>query len=303
MRGLPGEFIERQLKVYGQAGRAWLEGFPSLRDDLRQFWSLTDPQPLSDLSYNYLEYARDPSGRQVVLKIGVPNPELEAEMQALKIYCGMSAVRLLDCDTSRGAMLLERIIPGHNLLEEQDDAEAIKIASLIMIDLWKPDPDSRVFPTVGKWCQGIQRYQARERERPGPLPLDQVQRAARLAKELLGDDISPTLLHGDLHQSNILRGGQNRWLAIDPKGLIGEKTCDVGPLLFNPIPDLMKQPDPRRVVSKRLDILEEMTGLDRSRMIAWSYVWAVLSSIWTVEERGESWDYGIEFARLLKEIH
>ena len=42
------------------------------------------------LSYNYVTTARLANGAPVVLKLGVPNPELSAEAAALRIFNGRS---------------------------------------------------------------------------------------------------------------------------------------------------------------------------------------------------------------------
>lgn len=42
------------------------------------------------------------------------------------------------------------------------------------------------------------------------------------------------LLDGDLHHFNILRAHRQPWLAIDPKGLVGDPAYEVGAFLYNP---------------------------------------------------------------------
>lgn len=44
-------------------------------------------------------------------------------------------------------------------------------------------------------------------------------------------------LHGDLHQDNILKQG-NGWLAIDPKGVIGEAEFEIAAFDFMYIREL-----------------------------------------------------------------
>jgi streptomycin 6-kinase len=43
-----------------------------------------------------------------------------------------------------------------------------------------------------------------------------------------------TMLHGDIHHRNILDFGERRWLAIDPKGLLGDRGFDHSNLFRNP---------------------------------------------------------------------
>ena len=166
-----------------------------------------------------------------------------------------------------------------------------------MKKLWIPAPNQFTFPTVGEWCQGFQRYLDLP-SGTGPLPDDHVLNAASLAKELL---LSPqkTLLHGDLHHLNILQGENESWVAVDPKGVIGEKSFEVGALLLNPVPDLVRWPDLKAVQKKRLLILAEELNLEQDRLTAWSYVRAVLSAVWSVEDGGD-WTYWIHIAEILR---
>ncbi len=172
MEDLPDYFVSRITKSHGQVGIDWLNDFAALRDDFRNRWSLTDPQPIAELSFNYLEYAKTPSGVDAVLKMGVPNPEIESEISTLITYAGRAAVKLLDGDPALGVLLLERIRPGHDLLSLKDDQAGARIGGQLMKNLWRPAPEDHSFPTIGKWCQGFARYQNYHPGQSGPLPAD-----------------------------------------------------------------------------------------------------------------------------------
>ena len=62
------------------------------------------------------------------------------------------------------------------------------------------------------------------------------QRADALRAELLSSIDQRVVLHGDLHHFNILRCDRGGWLAIDPKGLVGDRYFDVCQFLLNPEP-------------------------------------------------------------------
>src|SRR4029077_18089802 len=47
--------------------------------------------------------------------------------------------------------------------------------------------------------------------------------AASVAAKLLAEQRDICVLHGDIHHGNILNFGPRGWLAIDPKGLMGER--------------------------------------------------------------------------------
>lgn len=296
---LPGKFIDRYLTMYGGDGQSWLDDFTTLRDELRKFWSLSDPKPLSVLSFNYLEYVTTSSGQEALLKIGYPHPELGTEIRALRAMNGEGVVKLIDAKPEKGALLLERIIPGHKLLTVCDDENATRIAGQVMTTLWRAAPEGELFPSMERWCAGFERYQ-RFFAREGPIPAEIFQRAWGLAKDLLTVQPEKLLLHGDLHHQNILMDRDGNWLAIDPKGVIGEKAFEIGPLLYNPIPELSQVQNVEELIQRRLEILAEITGIDRVRMVAWSYIRAVLSSIWEIEDGGENRDYWIKCSELLK---
>ncbi|KJS51935.1 kinase, partial [Streptomyces rubellomurinus subsp. indigoferus] len=48
---------------------------------------------------------------------------------------------------------------------------------------------------------------------------------------VLGPRQPDTLVHGDLHARNILRSDREPWLAVDPKGYVGDPAYDAGTLL------------------------------------------------------------------------
>jgi len=300
---LPTAFRTRIVNLYGQEGNLWLEYFPRLRQSLRERWNLQDPQPCTQLSYNYLEFARSPEFGPVVLKIGFPNPELDTEIQVLTLYKGLEAgVQLLDHNPDQGAMLLERIIPGQNLTSIPDDEEATRIAAKSMLKLRQPAPQSGTFPSMGDWCQGFSRYQSTFQKGSGPIPAHLINRTSRLAEELVRETLQPELLHGDLHHGNLLSREDGSWSVIDPKGVTGDFAAEVGPYLFNPIPDLIQRPDLVNLLDRRLRIFEEMIGLDRHDLIAWSLVRIMLAAIWTVEENTEEPDYFVKIAEILGKL-
>ncbi|WP_213132882.1 aminoglycoside phosphotransferase family protein [Citrobacter sp. FP75] len=115
-------------------------------------------------------------------------------------------------------------------------------------------------------------------------------RCARAAKVLLSCPQDVAVLHGDLHHGNVLDFGQSGWLAIDPKGLIGERGFDYANIFTNP--DLA---DPRFAVAidsqrftQRVSIVSEAAGLERERLLLWIAAWCGLSSAWFLQEGGNA---------------
>lgn len=329
---LPPEFIQTIKNTFGEDGKRWLESLPGLLDEASRRWGLTDIQPVSNLSYNFVAFAclsasagaagtgersRWSSGRalsprgkaayrdqaqlkragEVVLKLGVPNRELTSEIAALRFYNGHGACQLLDADPEKGMLLLERLQPGHMLSTLEDDEQATRIAGDVMSQLWRPIPENNdSFIKLKDWFDGFKRLRRRYNGGTGPLPEKLVETAEALSSDLLSENKDITLLHGDFHHYNVLES-ERGWLAIDPKGVIGSKGYEVGPLLTNPYERFLSGINPRAQTEKRIAILCEMLNMERERIRSWAICHTVLSAWWSVED-GEDWMYAIRCAEI-----
>lgn len=293
---IPESFARTIVELYADDGVAWLKCLPSIMTSCAQRWSLTILPPFPNLSYNYVAPAVRADGAAVVLKLGVPNPELLAEIAALRLYDGRGSVALLDADPDLGALLLERLRPGRLLAQLTDDEKATMIAAQVMRQLWRPAPAEHSFPTVAQWAAGLQRLRAEFGGGSGPFPAAIVATAERLFAELLGSMAEPLVLHGDLHHYNILAAERQPWLAIDPKGVVGEAAYEVGALLRNRLEGV---PDPGRLLARRVDQLVDVLELDRERIIGWGVAQAVLSAWWSYEDHGHGWEPAIACAEWL----
>lgn len=293
---IPPAFAQTILEVYQDKGAEWLSQLPTLLNECTQRWSLTVGAPFS-LSYNYVVPAQRADGRAVVLKVGYPNRELRNEITALRLYNGDGIVQLLDCDPENGVLLLERLHPGDMLSTLVDDEAATAIAAAVMRKLWRPAPLDHTFPTVAEWANGLQRHRARFAGGVGPLPRKLFEQGEMLFTELLAANEAPLLLHGDLHHFNILRAQRQPWLAIDPKGLVGDPAYEVGAFLYNP--DLRNRPNLAHLLQRRVDQLAELLAFDWERVRGWGIAQAVLSACWSIEDHGHGWEYVIDIGERL----
>jgi streptomycin 6-kinase len=287
------------LELYGERGAEWLERLPATIAECERRWSLKVLPPFQPLSYNYVAPAVRADGAEVVLKLGVPNPELRTEIEALRLYEGRGIVRLLDADAEKGILLLERLRQGVPLSSLEDDEQATTIAAQVMRQLWRPAPPDHPFPTVAKWGLGFRRLRAEFNGGTGPFPRALVVAAETLFTELLASSAEPVLLHGDLHHENILSAERQPWLALDPKGVVGEPAYETGALLRNPFPHLLAWPNVHRILARRVDQLTEELRFDRERLVAWGLAQAVLSAWWDYEDHGHGWEQGIACAELM----
>jgi streptomycin 6-kinase len=117
----------------------------------------------------------------------------------------------------------------------------------------------------------------------GPLPRDLVVRAGGLMRELCASAAERVVLHGYLHHDNILRATREPWLAIDPHGIVGDPGYEVGALLFNPDPD-DRDEALTALVPSRVEQLADELAMPVDRVVAWGFVKAVMSDVWSAED-------------------
>ena len=239
-------------------------------------------------------------GRRVVLKIAKGANDEARSGEVLRAFGTAGVVRVYEAEL--GAVLLERLDPGEELVglvRRGDDDEATRILADVIVRLSGHNaPPGTV--TVADWSRGFDWYvQSGDQQVPSEL----VQDAHNIYRNLATSQRTTMLLHGDLQHYNVLYDNQDRWVAIDPKGVVGELEYEVGALLRNPmeLPELFTQ---RATVERRLEILASVLPLDRSRVLRWCFAQAVLSAIWGVEdgytiERNHS---GLALARTVRSM-
>jgi streptomycin 6-kinase len=299
--GLPKEFAEKVQRVWGEEGARWVEAFPETLSACVARWELTDISPLPNPSYNFIAAARTAHGQPVVLKMGVPNPELTSEAAALQAYAGRAAAALLDYDPFHSALLLERLSPGTELHQLGDNRRESEIAARVMEQLTIPPPAGHAFPSISDWVKVFDQAACETSPQAHRIPEEMLATARRYAGELIGSSKQEYLLHGDLHHYNILYDEKFGWTAIDPKGVTGDKAYQCARYFFNPYPKLLSMPDPTAITRQRVEIFAAKLKLDKQRILAWAYVDCLLSACWSVEEGGDP-GYALECARIFKRI-
>ena len=190
-------------------------------------WGLELGPPFALSRYSFVA----PAGDDAVLKVTPPvDDESDEEADALELWNGDGAVRLLRRDRARRALLIERAQPGSDISQLPED-EATAVAVEVGARLWRPaaEPFRWIGDHVPRWLDQAERSDQEGRDL---IPL-----ARELYASLdVGRDV---LVHGDFHHHNILRAG-DRHLAIDAKPMLGEPEFDVPSFLWNPLPYAMR---------------------------------------------------------------
>jgi streptomycin 6-kinase len=301
MRIIPENFARTVVELDGDEGVAWLQRLPSLIDACERRWSITVGPPYLPLTYNYVAPSVRADGTPVVLKLGFPSSELDSEVAALRLYDGHGAAQLLEVDLDQNVFLIERLEPGTRLRTLPNGEQATTIAAGVMRQLWQAPVDDALVP-LGEWTSGLSRLRPTFNGTTGPFPARLVEQAEALFAELLGSMGRPVVLHGDLHHDNILAARRQPWLAIDPKGLVGEAEYETATWILNTVPENASPAETRRIVARCIDQLAGELGFDPARIHAWTLAHSVLSAWWMVEDHGHGWEPALATAEIVASL-
>jgi len=273
--------FKQHALTYGEEGKKWFEGIPTILKTYEKKWRLKALAPYN-LTYNYIAPVERANRSRAVLKICYPKDiEFQSEIDMLTTCNGDGMVRLLQSDRTNAVILIEEVTPGTPLSKVTDDTEATKIHAAVMKRLWKPLPNNHHFTTIATWAQALY-------ELSDPFPSHLVQNAVALLEELLATSAPPVLTHADLHHDNILKSDRGDWLAIDPKGIAAEPCYDTTAMIRNPYKLLHAMPNIDQLLKNRIQIMSKELGFDPERIRRWCFVQTVLSGVWTRDDANDS---------------
>jgi streptomycin 6-kinase len=245
-------------------------------------WSLTKSTPVAETAMSWI-FRVEQNGRNfAALKILKSLAAEEERRGALLMnwYGGEGAATIFDM---HGDTIFMEWLDGGPLGDPvragKDDEATIAIATLVA-SLHRPRADAPA---------GLQPLRERFQTlfdtdvRTWPhTARDLYARASGIALKLFDRPSAQIPLHGDLHHDNILSSDRG-WLAIDPKGLLGDPAYELANVFINPVGGSHIAADPRRIAA-RVDILSERLNYSRKRLLGWAAAHAALSACWTLAD-------------------
>jgi streptomycin 6-kinase len=280
--------VRQTASEFGAEGARWLEDLPGRIAELERAWSFTAQRAFDADGYvSWVAPVRLDDGTEAVLKISIPHREARYEGEALRVYDGRGAVRLLRASEDGLALLLERCIPGTNLWSLGED-EGNAAGAGVLKRLWREPPPTAPFELLSdlaaEWCE--------ELPRTGPAAgydAALIERAVELARELAATQPQRVLLHGDFHPGNVLSATREPWLAIDCKPLVGDPAYDLAQWLGNRCETVEQSPDAVSAIRRQIVYMSDLLDLDPARVAGWAFV------------KSLGWDWGPAVARILRE--
>ncbi|MEB2437597.1 aminoglycoside phosphotransferase family protein [Citrobacter braakii] len=242
-------------------------------------WGLTpDGQPLETHTSQLLPVVTK-DGQKAILKLTDDDSERNG-CELMVWWNGNGAAKVLA--HAAGAILLERATGAGSLADMSwsgNDAQACRIICHAASRLHLPRNAST--PALTPLLYWFRCLAPAAKKHGGILT-----HCAEVANVLLSSPQNEVVLHGDLHHGNILDFGTKGWLAIDPKGLVGERGFDYANIFTNP--DLADPTKPvaiePEIFAQRVNIVSEIAKIERQRLLMWIIAWCGLSSAWFLQE-------------------
>lgn len=238
MIGIPDDFAERLIAREGVAGRAWLASLPALVEELCAGWALAiDGAPMAETTAIVIPVRHGDD--RAMLKIAFPSALYAAEVSGLRAWDGRGVVKLLDADSVRSALLLERLDADRSLsavpLMESADIAGRLIRRLAIA---APRAAPVDVPLLAERAAAIVATMPTRWERAGrPFPHSLLASAIDVAGEI-GPRAGTTLANWDLHHGNVLAGEREPWLVIDPMAVTGDPEVAIFPMVLRRIDEM-----------------------------------------------------------------
>ncbi|MFJ6084925.1 aminoglycoside phosphotransferase family protein [Streptomyces sp. NPDC092369] len=274
---VPETFARSTIEREGATGAAWLTEVPAIVDELMRRWACTRDGEVVHGGVGVIVPVRRPDRSPAVMKVSFPHPGNVREPDAFEAWHGRGAVLLYARDDERFAMLLERVHTS-TLAEVEDGDEVVSVAGRLNRRLAVPAPHDlpRLREQTGAWEEQLCTDAG---EFSDALSRRAVDAAVATVREV-GREQPDLLVHGDLHGGNILRAERDPWLAVDPKGYVGDPAYDGGTLLKSRALAILAADDPRKAVHRVLDVFAEAAEVDRERVRRWAQFHAVQAAFW-----------------------
>ena len=109
-----------------------------------------------------------------------------------------------------------------------------------------------------------------------------------------------TLLHGDLHDENVLAATREPWLAIDPQPRAGHPGFELHAVLRNRRDELGTGAALRWSVRRRTEVLCDAAGIDAETARRWTIVRCAMECVWALDDDdADTLSFNIALAKAL----
>ena len=281
------EDVQARLATrFGPEVAGWCAGLPALAGELARRWGLRLGTAWPVGGTSVVLPCESGNGGLLVLKL-TPDLKIAAD-EAAALGAWMACrhvVTLHDADIDRGALLLERVLPGTRLADEPNRWTLEEVAP-VLSDLWRQPSRPGAGSGLPKLRERadfvfeLTRWRLESRPDVAARVPPGLVEASRDLASALADEGPVRLLHGDLHPGNVLRGGRGL-VAIDPRPCLGDPA-------FDAVDWVLADGGSEEAVRRRIGWLAARAdGLDPDRAWGWCQAMAVVLAVSILARRGD----------------
>jgi len=295
---IPEETHKRLYRYLGDETADFFEKVQERLDKYSRLWQLSDLSFMPTGTVNLLFSCESRVYGPCVLKMCIPGPEVQTEVNCLLAYDGRGYCKLWAYDLSDEVLLLERIFPGDQMWAVEDYRERARLMGAVIIELkleematlcCKEEQSSskewlqEQYPTYTTWLERV--YSNLTKKGDLEEVLFYLDKVMEVYTELEERHPKVCLLHGDLHQENMLRSGEGGYTIIDPKGVVDTPVMETARFLRNET--LSREGEILREEEKireMVAIMSPMIKVSEEDLLKGLFIDTALSCSWTLEE-------------------
>jgi len=249
-------------------------------DKYMEEWRLSQLEYMETDTVNLLFSCESAIYGACVLKMCIPGAEVATEINCLCAYNGHGYVKLHDYSLVDDVLLLERVIPGNQMWTVDDYRQRARLFSELVKDLAIEWDGHGGFPTYRTWMEDIYK----KLTDMGGLEdaLFYLNEALRAYDELKVKYSRKCLLHGDMHQENLLLNADGDYTVIDPKGVVDDPVMETARFLCNEFED--KPEETEKKIREMVAIMSPIIGVPEKDIFKAVYIDVALGNCWSLED-------------------
>jgi len=254
-------FTEQQINKIAEC---WSEDtYRKILQNIEKYteeWKLSEFYFHEHYSFNAVFFCKSQKYGDCVLKINSNEQDIEfaAEYNVLREYNGGKYVKVYEYDKHDSIMLIERVIPGNTLREEQSLEKRLEIFSGLFSGLHIEPKNPELYIKYTDWINNYMQSSKFEKSKYFKEFERHVKKAKEIYLEVSSVCNKNMLLHVDIYRSNVLRGEEGNYKLIDPKGIVGDPVFDTAHYTFNECCDCEILPEAAELT---IDYLEKSINI------------------------------------------
>lgn len=246
-------------------------------------WNLSDLTQVQVNDYKEIYKTKSKIYGDVILKVSSNKEELQSEYNALISMSGKYCCKVYDYNKKYGLLLLEKIIPGNRLREENDVLTRIHHFLNLFMNIHKAEISNVFNITYLDWLKNAYDFCINSNINIS-LTLN-IKIAYAICLELYNKYEDRVLLHGDLHHDNILINSIGEYCIIDPKGVVGPKIFDLPRFILNEM-DTSSYDICINHIDFVIQTISKKLNYSKTDITKLLFMEVILANVWNLEDNG-----------------